>query len=172
MAAYKALQTLNKGIAKVYEIICTTLLGLMCALAVFEVVRRYIFGVCFMWSDEALRYMSVWITFFGGALVFRAGDMTVFDLFLNKMSPKLRKIADIFVLALSFVFIIFIFYKATTYSFSGPVVNEISAGTHFSMLVPYVCMPCCFGAMILFGIEQIIGMFVKPQAIEGKEEQK
>ncbi|MBQ9825662.1 MAG: TRAP transporter small permease [Firmicutes bacterium] len=169
MAVLKGLKAFNKGVAKVYEVICTVLLGVMCLLAVVEVVRRYVFHVSFMWSDEALRYMSVWITFFGGALVFRKASMTVFDLFIGKLPPKKREIADLVVLIISFAFLIFIFIKAAQYSFSGPVVREISSGTHISMLVPYISMPCGFGAMLLFGIEQIIDKVI---ALRGKEEKE
>lgn len=166
MAVFNGLKTLNKGIAKVYQVLCIVLLGVMCLLAVVEVVRRYVFKVSFMWSDEALRYMSVWLTFFGGALVFRKVSMTVFDLFIGKLKSKARKIADLAVLVVSLVFVVFIFIKSVQYSFSGPVVNEISSGTHISMLVPYISMPCCFGAMILFGIEQAVNMIM---SLAGKE---
>lgn len=169
MAVYNGLKTLNKGIAKLYQFICIILLGVMCLLAVVEVVRRYIFKVSFMWSDEALRYMSVWITFFGGALVFRKASMTVFDLFIGKLKTKARKIADLLVLIVSMVFVVFIFIKSVQYSFSGPVIKEISSGTHFSMLVPYISMPCCFGAMILFGIEQLIGMVMSLSEKEAQQ---
>ena len=55
-----------------------------------EVVRRYLFGQVFSWSDEFQRFAMVYIGMVGGAVSYRYGELVGFDSLLNRFTPKVQ----------------------------------------------------------------------------------
>ena len=60
----------------------------MVLLTFVEVLRRYFLSTNWAWSEELVRYLTVWCTFPGGAAAFRAGALVCFDLVLLKLSAN------------------------------------------------------------------------------------
>lgn len=69
------------------------------------VVSRYVFEAPLFWTEEVARYALVWMTFLGGAELFRArgGHISV-DVVVDALPPAVRRSVtftiDVFVLAL------------------------------------------------------------------------
>ena len=62
------------------------ILGFAILLTFFEVIRRYLFGKSFVWSEELMRYLFVYVGFIGGAAAFRDKGLACFDLVTKKIS--------------------------------------------------------------------------------------
>lgn len=61
------------------------------------VVFRYVLNSPLFWSDEVSRYALVWMTFLGGAsLVGRAEGHVKVDYFVDIMSPRMKRFANLF----------------------------------------------------------------------------
>jgi len=66
---------------------CALLLGVIAALAFFQVVARYILGFSTPWSEELLRLLFVWLALLGAA---RTVHMRV-DMLVQAAGPLIRR---------------------------------------------------------------------------------
>ena len=74
------------------------ILGMAIVLTFTEVIRRYFWGKSFIWSEEFLRYLFVYVGFIGGAAAFREKALSSFDLISKKIKSKRNKaILDIII---------------------------------------------------------------------------
>lgn len=60
-------------------------------LATLQVFFRYALGASLSWSEEALRYLMVWITSLGVGLAYARGEMIGMELLLDAMPPRLAR---------------------------------------------------------------------------------
>jgi TRAP-type C4-dicarboxylate transport system permease small subunit len=111
--------------------------GAMLVLMVTEVVRRYIFSVTWAWSDEIIRYLLVFCTYFGGTAAYYRHGMVSFDM-LTKVFPKrvqnVLLLINNVILMVFFAFLIYLTYFKMT---SPSVVKSISTSSGLSAAVPY-----------------------------------
>ena len=63
-----------------------------------QVVCRYLLGAALTWSEEFARYGLVWITFLGGSVAVKRGAHIGVEVLLNALSPKVRKMVQLFTL--------------------------------------------------------------------------
>lgn len=125
----------------------------MVLLTFVEVLRRYFLSTNWAWSEELVRYLTVWCTFLGGAAAFRAGALVCFDLVLLKLPAKVQAILGLITNTTILVLIAFIFKLSLDAVTKPSVVNQFSAALGFSMFWPYVSIPIGLGVMLLFIIE-------------------
>lgn len=118
-----------------------------------EVVRRYIFGASWAWSEELIRYMIIYCTFLGGAAAFRVGSLVCFDLVLNKLTPKVKIVFEILDNTALMVLMVYFFVKSVETMFRPSIAKQVSASLHFSVFWVYLAIPVGLGAMIIFAIE-------------------
>ena len=121
-----------------------------------EVVRRYVFGLSFMWAEELVKFLLVGVTFIGGAGAFRAKGMAMLDLLTANLSGKTKKVIDfinnfIIVLLCSFLSV-----QGFSYSFSPMVSLMKSPGLKLNMSVAYITIPIGFALIVLFALELIL----------------
>ena len=74
------LTLVEKLLALLFAIIIITMFS--------QVVFRYIFNQSLYWSEEIVRYLFVWLVFFGGALVIREDGHIGIDFLLTKIPDK------------------------------------------------------------------------------------
>ena len=77
---------------KLIRLFLAVALVLMVSVTTVEVVRRYIFGMSFVWAEELVKFLLVGLTFIGGAGAFRAGAMAYLDLITSRLNEKWNKI--------------------------------------------------------------------------------
>lgn len=125
----------------------------MVILTFVEVLRRYFLSTNWAWSEELVRYLTVWCTFLGGAAAFRAGALVCFDLVLLKFSAKVQAVLGLITNSVILALIAFLFKLSLEAVTKPSVVGQFSAALGFSMFWPYVSIPIGLGVMILFIIE-------------------
>lgn len=74
--------------SRVEDLILATLLGAMIVLAVWQIVQRNVFGNGFVWTDELLRLLVLWLTMVGSIIASRTDHHIRMDLLINLLSPK------------------------------------------------------------------------------------
>ena len=97
----------NQNIS-VADQILAAILGVIVVVMFFQVVFRYVFNNSITWSEELIRYLFVWMTFFGAALCFRDKIHIGVDFFLEQMPPKIRKVVGQFNLFIMILFTVFL----------------------------------------------------------------
>jgi TRAP-type C4-dicarboxylate transport system permease small subunit len=138
---------------KLLSLIAVLTVVAMLGIMTIEVVRRYIFGMTFIWSDEVIRILLIFCAFFGGAAAYYKHNLVSFDLITSKLSDKLQKILLLvtnIVLSMFFIFLIYYtFIKMTAPS----VVKSISTATGLTAAVPYYGIFVGLISLMIFTID-------------------
>lgn len=78
---------LNRGVEKLLAA-----LGMaMAAIVATQVVCRYVFNNSLFWSEEAARYLLVWLTFLGAAAAYYRGVHPGIDILSSRLGPGLQR---------------------------------------------------------------------------------
>jgi TRAP-type C4-dicarboxylate transport system permease small subunit len=71
---------LDRWVAKAEAVVIVVLVAMLTAVTFAQVCARYVLGDPLIWSEEAARYLFVWVSMIGAALALREGGH--FGLFL------------------------------------------------------------------------------------------
>ena len=82
---------LDDWLARVEAAVIVILVSCLTAVTFAQVITRYLLRDPLIWSEEAARYLFVWVSLIGGALALREGSHFGLDLLIRRM-PKFRPI--------------------------------------------------------------------------------
>ncbi len=123
---------------------------LMACIIVAGVVFRYFLNDPLSWSDEAGRYLLVFITFVGAIPMITRGGFGQVESIIGKLSPNIRQKFDIVIHLFSILFTgvaagisIYLVY------FSVAVQNQVSPALEIPMWIVYSTLPLGFTIMFL-----------------------
>jgi TRAP-type C4-dicarboxylate transport system permease small subunit len=88
-----AILALDASVARVERVAIAALVGLLTLVTFAQVVSRYVFDDPLIWSEEAARYLFVWVTMVGVALGVREGGHYGLDIVLKRFPAMLRAVA-------------------------------------------------------------------------------
>ena len=80
-----------KGKSTIIEKFIAFILAVIIVTMFTQVVFRYLLNQSLYWSEEIVRYLFVWLVFFGGALVVRDNGHIGIDFLLSIMPARYRK---------------------------------------------------------------------------------
>lgn len=132
------------------------MVSVMVVITTMEVVRRYMFGLSFIWAEELVKFLLVAVTFIGGPAAYRAGGLAYLDLLVSHISEKLRKYTNIFINIVIILSCIWLAKLGFEYSVSPMVAKMFSTGLKLKMTYIYLTIPIGFCIMIVFALEQIL----------------
>ncbi len=81
-----------RGYVTAIEILLVAGMAGMVILATLQVFFRYIVGASLSWSEEALRYLMIWIAFLGIGLAYSRGEMIGMKLLTNSLPHRISMI--------------------------------------------------------------------------------
>ena len=84
-----------KAVEKIVGYLLITGLAVIIALMTMQIINRYFVKSPFAWTEELCRYLFVWITILGSGLALRNFELVGFELFIDKVSPRVRKIMQV-----------------------------------------------------------------------------
>jgi len=138
---------------QVLRILATLTVVVMLVLMLIEVVRRYIFSQTFIWSDEIIRYLLIYCTFFGGACAYYKKSLVSFDLITGRLSIKMQAVLKLVNNTICLAFFAFLIYYAIKKVTGDAVVKSISSASGLSLAVPYWAIPVGLIMMFIFTID-------------------
>lgn len=112
----KAVETADKVITKINEVILVTVLASVFILVFSNVVGRYVFSRTHIWVDELARHLMISIAFFGMGLAMRYGNHTSFNILQGILPDRVRKFLRIAVLIIAIGFMVIFLYLGLQYS--------------------------------------------------------
>lgn len=119
------------------------LMLLMLGVVLLGITFRYIVNAALSWYDEYAGYVLVWLTMYGSVVALADGKHISFETLVEKLSPRLRRAAEIFdtlcVLGFSVVLLV-----------AGWVLVR-SMGGETSVSVPVVKMAWVYSALPISG---------------------
>jgi TRAP-type C4-dicarboxylate transport system permease small subunit len=148
---------------------------LMASIIVAGVIFRYFLNNPLSWSDEAGRYLLVFITFVGAIPMITRGGFGQVESIIGKLSPNVRQ---------KFNFIIHIFSLLFTgvaagisiylVFFSVAIQSQVTPALEIPMWIIYSALPLGFTIMFLrelqLFLKAIVDAIDNKQLITGKEE--
>ena len=142
---------------QVVEHIAGFVLLMMTIIVAVSVFLRYIFGITAVWTDEAVRYLFIYIIFLGASSATKNNKQIKLDLFrFSARKEKARK----------FVIHLFIlFFLAITIKESIPLIasvgGELTAGLRVPIGLFYSALPVGCGIMAIWTAGQIIKLRIE-----------
>ena len=119
-------------------------LVVMVVVTFIEVIRRYAFGLSFIWAEELVRFLLVFTAFLGGAAAYRAKALAYLDLVTSHLNDSVKRIVDIIVTVLIIVICVYLCVQGYSYSFSPQIANMYSTGLKLKMTVVYLSITVGF----------------------------
>ena len=130
---------LAKILSSITEKILFVLLTAMTLIVFAQVLFRYLFQTPLYWSEEAARYIMIWIVFLGASIGIRKGSHLGFTWFVEKSSSKIRRVcASIAHLGL-LAFALNITYYGTIITLQNT--EQLSPGLQMPVAFVYACLP-------------------------------
>ena len=134
--------------------ICRLLLTLMSVVVVVQVFSRYLFNYSFVWAEELVRYLMIWMVMIGAARVQAMGEHIRIDFFPMLAGPRGRRLMDTFFRLCALVFLIVIFIKGIKIADFNRLFE--SSGLGISMLWPTLAIPAGAFLIILYTLKCLI----------------
>jgi len=142
-------------------------LGVMGIVLFTQVVTRYVLNMPLIWSEEAARYLHVWIALFGIHFGLRRNAHIRVTLFVDKL-PRTARLAVEFATGLFLVGCIAI-YLPGAYIFVADQANIKSSAMNLNM--GFVYIPAIFGfvvALIHFAVTTVKSALDLIDALKGR----
>jgi TRAP-type C4-dicarboxylate transport system permease small subunit len=135
---------------------------------VLQVVSRYVFNRPTSWSEELARYLFVWITFLGAAVVIRKRRHVDVTVLTDRLPAGAAKV----VYLVSDVAVLFML-GALTWAGAGLATmahRQLSAAMDLPMSLAYSAMPVGTGLMFVFLVATIIWEWKHGRRIGGGDQ--
>lgn len=133
--------------------ICVITTAVMVVITAVNIFTRAIFGFSIAWSSELARYMFVWSTLLGGAIVVNRSQLARTSIFVDKLPVRgqkvLNAVVELIVLVFSGYSVIYGYFMCLS------VKEQASAALHISMLYVYLSVPVCFALIIVYTIYKL-----------------
>jgi len=123
------------------RILLAVALVVMVAVTSMEVVRRYMFGLSYVWAEELVKFLLVAVTFLGGAAAYRAKGLAFLDMLTSKAGDKAKFILEIVNSLIIIGISTFLAIQGFIYTFSPIISRMKSTGLKLNMSVIYMTIP-------------------------------
>ena len=91
-SVYLKLKKFADLMKKITDTATIVLLMVMTVVMFSQVVGRFVFGRSIVWSEEALRFMLIWLVFLGVSTAIHDHDLSRFEMLQEKLSSFWQKI--------------------------------------------------------------------------------
>jgi TRAP-type C4-dicarboxylate transport system permease small subunit len=163
---------MEKALGRLVDLIEWWTTGLLAGLVVvvcLGVFFRYVLNASLVWYDEFASYLLVWLTFFGTVVAAYHKRHIGFELVVDKLTPRTRRVVDFVgeAAVLGFQFVLFYY---------GWILTQ-RMGDETTISLPWVkvawvtsVMPITGGLMLLISLARLAGILSRrPHAREAHE---
>lgn len=126
-------------IDKIIQVLSTIIMGVMVIAVCWQVITRYILNNPSTVTEEALRYLLIWVTMVGGAYAYGRRKHLAITALSKRLSFKGQKILDIFVQAMVILFCVVVMIGGGT-RLVNTAADQLSAALQLPMLKTYHCL--------------------------------
>jgi TRAP-type C4-dicarboxylate transport system permease small subunit len=132
------IETITDAILSVVQIICNSLLAIMAAVIIMMVFTRNFLGFSFPWTEELTRYLLVWVSLLGAAVLLRLEDHIQIDFLKYVLGPRAETARRIFIHVLVGAFMAFLCYEGWLTAMSRGAARSPALGV--SLTWPYLAV--------------------------------
>ena len=160
----KIIHLIENYINKIEAFFLVLSLITMVLLAFLQVVLRNIFSTGFLWADTFLRYLVVWVGFFGAAMATKEERHISIEIFTKFVSQVKKKIISIITSLFAIIVCYYMVVASLQFLFvslpEDVVVFETIPLSYFMSIIPigFILMIFHFVIRIITKIESIINL--------------
>ncbi|MHB8948193.1 MAG: TRAP transporter small permease [Rhodoferax sp.] len=137
---------MEKRLYALLRTVCFLLMLAMVSIIFSQVLARYAFSDSLSWSEEAGRYIFVWMTFLGAALAVRDRQHVSLDLVLKSLPFALQKLLIIVSYVSMLIFTAVVIYGGVQFVARGS--SQMSSALEIPMHYVYIVLP--LGGVLIF----------------------
>ncbi len=126
-------------LSSITEKVLFVLLTAMTVIVFGQVLARYVFQKPLYWSEEAARYLQIWIVFLGASVGIRRGAHLGFTWFIERAQTKVKTACAIISAVGLFAFSVNITYYGTIIALQN--IDQLSPGLQMPIAALYACLP-------------------------------
>ncbi len=160
----KSLREAIRLVVHAVDGICGLLLAAIVALNLVAVFLRYVVFVPLSWSEEAIRYLAVWMTLVGSAAASWYDEHMDMNLFADAGSPAFRAWHRAALHVLTATFSVFVAWQGTRYCMLNG--TQTAPTTGLPMLYVYGALAVGGVLMLVVSLAKIHDCFVPPEREE------
>ena len=153
------LTRLGNWLNRTAEVTCGVMILTMTLVVTAQVVCRYLLETSLTWSEEASRYLMVWITFLGGSIAFKRGMHTGFDALVRSLSSGARRAARLVTLFTIAAFLVIVGLKGTQLALFN--MAQRSPAMKLPMGIVYLAIPAGCLFMLVHAAKQLLDLLWK-----------
>lgn len=142
------------GVWRSILVLGAVLLAVLVATTLLQVLSRYVVRQPFDWTEEAARYLFVWVGMLGAGIAAKDRAHFFVDLLLERMPPRLGKYVTVVTGVVSSTFLLAVSWAALELALSNGV--QDSPVLTIPMSVPYLAIPVGLGLMALFTVSDTV----------------
>ncbi len=148
------LQVVVLGVWRLILVLGVVLLAVLVATTLLQVVSRYVLRQPFDWTEEAARYIFVWVGMLGAGIAAKDRAHFFVDLLLERMPPGFGRSITVFTGVVSSAFLLVVSWAALELALSNGV--QDSPVLTIPMSIPYFAIPVGLGLMALFTVSDTV----------------
>ena len=153
-------------IEKILRIIAYVLFACFHIMVFVQVFTRYVLGNSLTWTEQAARYMFIWMIMLFVPVVTRDMDNLSFDVLLGKLPPKMKDITLTICDALIGLFAAYWCYWS--YRLCVLSRGRVFQGLHIAKNWVYAAQPVGAFFLCLFSVEIVVSRIIKFKNTYGK----
>lgn len=152
------MQNLIKKLYSVYIGIGAAVMGVMAIIVVASVFLRYFFGITFMWSEELIKILFVFTTFWGMGACVVGKENIIVDILFEKLPPRLQKVCTI----ISYASILAVCAVLLRYTIPWVIKNGdyLSKGFYIPYTYIYAIMPVGIVLCMICTVLALVGILL------------
>ena len=125
-------------------------ISIMALFITLEIAGRHLLGYSMLIVDEWSGYLLVIVTFLGLVYTMKTNGFLQIEFFLNRLSPKPRRILHIVLISLALAYSVLIAYKLILHTWSSYSTGQVSISiSQTPLYIPQVFMPIGMFLLIL-----------------------
>jgi TRAP-type C4-dicarboxylate transport system permease small subunit len=147
--------------------VCIVFSGAIFLLAMAQILFRYVFEISAPWTEEAARYLMIWMALLASGLAFKNGDHFNIDFLTRRAGPRLRVSLSLWMSLIAGLFILSIILWGISFAKLGFFTT--APGLQISMFLPYLAVPVG-GVLMLLNLTCFILRLTKRPEEEVRDE--
>lgn len=141
------MRALDAGLARIETALLGLLVLAMTGVTLAQVVARYAFGAPLIWSEEAARYLFVWVSMFGGALAARQGAHYALTALVERLPGAAQAAARIATVVVASGFLLVLLQTGIEETLQAHL--QDAATLPMRMSLPYAALPVGAALMLV-----------------------
>ena len=151
------MKKLCRSLDRVLVVLLVALFAALVLMVVWQVLSRYALNSPSAFTEEAARYLMIWVSLLGASYVFRMRLHIGLDLLTRKLTGSNKRIAEVAALtaAVLFALLILLVGGARLVELTWSL-DQVSAVLGIRMALVYLAIPLSGGFILLYTLERLL----------------